>query len=157
MDKSIFREKSVENITSPDSLNDYIRVVRPSLWVTLGAIIVLLVGVAVWGVFGRLDTVVDAVAVSENNTLTIYINESDSKEALKGQFVTIEGDEYTFDHDESAGKKLLVSDDAVILSMLGDSEDTRVRSFAAQGSLPEGVYQATIVVDSVKPISFVTN
>ena len=53
MGKTIFRQKSMQKITSPEQMNDYIRVSNPSVWMILAAVIVLLAGVCVWGVFGH--------------------------------------------------------------------------------------------------------
>ena len=64
MNEQSFRKKSVDRVSSPEQLNDYIRVANPSLWLVLGAVIALLIGVCVWGVLGRLDTTVSAVAVA---------------------------------------------------------------------------------------------
>lgn len=55
MNDEIFRKESIDRVNSPEQLNDYIRCVRPSVWVALGAIAVLLAGVIVWGVFGQID------------------------------------------------------------------------------------------------------
>ncbi len=52
--ESVFREKSMENINSPDKLNDYIRVSTPGVWLVLAAVTVLLIGILVWGIFGTL-------------------------------------------------------------------------------------------------------
>ena len=52
MSKQLFRQKSMERITSPEQMDDYIRVSNPSVWMILAAVIVLLVGVCVWGIFG---------------------------------------------------------------------------------------------------------
>lgn len=49
MSNPIFRQKSIEKITSPEQINDYIRVSNPSVWMVLAAVIVLLAGVCVWG------------------------------------------------------------------------------------------------------------
>lgn len=54
MNSSIFREKSIERVSSPEKLDDYIRVTTPSVWITLAAIVILLVGVIAWGIFGEL-------------------------------------------------------------------------------------------------------
>lgn len=54
----LFRKKAVERITSPEKLNDYIHVTSPSIWMALGAIIVLLVGALVWATFGNIYTTV---------------------------------------------------------------------------------------------------
>lgn len=50
----IFRKKSLENITNPDHLDDYINVSRSSVWMILAAIIVFLLGVGIWCVFGKI-------------------------------------------------------------------------------------------------------
>ena len=49
--KSVFREKSLDRIQSPEQLNDYLRVTNPTVWVLLAAVIVLLAGMLVWGSF----------------------------------------------------------------------------------------------------------
>ena len=77
MDHSVFRQKSMVRITSPEQMNDYIRVSNPSVWMLLAAVIVLLIGVCVWGAFGHLDTVVQTGGVCEDGRLTVYLSESD--------------------------------------------------------------------------------
>ncbi len=59
MNNGIFRQKSIDKVSSPEKLDDYIRVTTPSVWIALAAIVVLLIGVIVWGCFGEL-TVHDA-------------------------------------------------------------------------------------------------
>ena len=49
MKESIYREKSLEKIKSPENLTDYIRVSNPGLWVLLAAILVLMIGAGIWG------------------------------------------------------------------------------------------------------------
>ncbi len=53
--ESIFRAKSIDRVSSPEQLNDYIRVTTPPVWVALFAIILLLAGVFVWSLCGRLE------------------------------------------------------------------------------------------------------
>ncbi|MBR2274576.1 MAG: hypothetical protein IJ873_00715, partial [Lachnospiraceae bacterium] len=55
MSNQIFREKSMERVASPEQLNDYIRVTSPSVWIILLAMLVLLAGILVWSVFGRVE------------------------------------------------------------------------------------------------------
>ena len=50
----IFRQKSIDKVSSPEKLDDYIRVTTPSVWITLAAIVILLAGFIVWGIFGEL-------------------------------------------------------------------------------------------------------
>lgn len=56
MKNLVFREKSLTKVSSPEQLNDYIRVSTPAVWLVLTAIVLLLVGVALWGCVGRLET-----------------------------------------------------------------------------------------------------
>ena len=51
----IFREKSMVRVSGPESLNDYIRVTSPSVWIALLALLVLLSGFLAWSIFGRIE------------------------------------------------------------------------------------------------------
>ncbi len=51
----IFREKSIKRVSSPEQLNDYIRVTSPSVWIVLLALVVLLLGMLAWSVLGRIE------------------------------------------------------------------------------------------------------
>ena len=53
---SIFREKSMSRVSSPEALNDYIRVTTPSVWIVLIALVLLLVGMLAWSIFGTVET-----------------------------------------------------------------------------------------------------
>ena len=55
MDNGLFRKSSVDRMNSPEQLNEYVRVVRPGVWIVLGAVALLLAGVVIWGVFGEVD------------------------------------------------------------------------------------------------------
>ena len=55
-ENTIFREKSISKVSSPESLNDYIKVTTPSVWIVLTALVVLLVGILAWSIFGRVKT-----------------------------------------------------------------------------------------------------
>jgi hypothetical protein len=52
--RSIFRKKSLERVTSPEQLNDYIKVTTPSVWIILAATLILIIGTLVWAVFGKI-------------------------------------------------------------------------------------------------------
>ena len=64
-EKSIFRDKSLERISTPEQLNDYIKVTKPSVWVVLIATILLIAGALVWAIFGKIEV------NTENGTRTV--------------------------------------------------------------------------------------
>lgn len=51
----LFRKKSLDRVSSPEQLNDYIRVTTPSVWLVLLAIIILLAGMIAWSVLGTVE------------------------------------------------------------------------------------------------------
>ena len=53
--RQIFREKSIERVTSPEQLDDYIKGTTPSVWLILIATVILLIGTLIWGVTGRIE------------------------------------------------------------------------------------------------------
>ena len=48
MENGLFRQKSIERISSPEELHDYMRVTSPRLWMILAAVVVLLAGFIVY-------------------------------------------------------------------------------------------------------------
>ena len=57
--ESIFRQKSIDRISSPEQLHDYIKVSSPGAWLVLVAIIIFLVGALVWAVNGSITVKTD--------------------------------------------------------------------------------------------------
>ena len=70
----LYRKKSMEKISSPEELNDYIRVTTPSVWIVLAAIIVLLVGLLAWSVFGMVDVRDEDGSVRSVHPISFVIN-----------------------------------------------------------------------------------
>jgi hypothetical protein len=52
MEQSVFRKESLERVNSPEQLDEYIRVARPSVWLVVGALALLLLGFGIWHVVG---------------------------------------------------------------------------------------------------------
>lgn len=71
---SIFREKSMERVSSPEELNDYIRVTTPSVWVVLAATVVLLLGMLSWSIFGTLEVHNEDGSTSEIAPISYVMN-----------------------------------------------------------------------------------
>ncbi len=154
---NLFRKKSLERISSPEQLNAYIRVATPSVWLLLTAIVILLAGVCVWGVFGHMDTTLTAVAVAEDGMMTAYVREADIASVKAEAVVTVDGDIV----------KIWAIDDQPVQVDESFSEYARHVGGLQQGewvyavkldvNCPDGIYTAQIVIDSVSPMSFVLN
>ena len=71
---SIFIEKSIDRVSGPESLNDYIRVTSPWVWIVLLALVLLIAGMLAWSVFGRIEVKDANDNVKEIAPITYIIN-----------------------------------------------------------------------------------
>ena len=157
MENTIFRKKSMDRISSPEQLNDYIRVTNPGIWTVLAAVIVLLVGFIVWGVVGTLETKVSAAAVSDGENVILYVSEAEIAGVAQDNAVRIDDAEYTV--SAIADAPIAVDESFTNYALhIGDlSMGEWVYPVTVSANLPDGVYEASIVTDSVSPISFLFN
>lgn len=159
MKSQLFREKSLERVSSPEQLNDYIRVANPSVWIALVAVVILLIGVCVWGVFGRLDTVLTVGAVSEGEQTICYVKESDIGSVSPDLKVRLNGEEYRI--LEIALRPIQIDEDfPEYLAHLGgitQGEWAYAVALDCAAGADGGIYEAQIVIESISPMSFVIN
>lgn len=96
MAKQIFREKSIERISSPEQLNDYLKVTKPAVWVVLIAVILLLVGMVIWGAFTYIGSRVNGSAKVNNGLMTVNFADNELAENVEeGMTVNVDGEEFT--------------------------------------------------------------
>ena len=131
MSDEIFRKKSLNRVKSPEDLNDYVRVANPGVWMVLAAVVVLLIGVCVWGILGRIETKVPAHLTADNGAVVCTVESADKDKIKSG--MTVEAG--------SAKGKVISADKDIVVEI----------------SLPDGTYDASIITESLKPLSFVFN
>ena len=89
---SVYRKASVERISSPEQLNDYLRVTNPSVWIVLAAVVLLLIGTLVWACFTDIGSSVSGVAAVENGVMTVRFEDAAlEKNVEAGMLVTVGG------------------------------------------------------------------
>ena len=151
---SIFREKSLEAIESPESLNDYLKVTSPSVWIVLAAIIALLVGTILWGIFGHIRTTTQVAVAVENGQAICYVPYAQAEGIIEQGTVTLEGNEYPL--DTNAEHMLVVLPEDTSLRLLKAGELTTgdpVVLVPVDTDLTDGIYSATAVTEDLHPIS----
>ena len=155
--QTLFRKKSLDRVPSPEQLNEYIRVANPSVWVLMAAIVILLVGICVWGVLGHLDTTLPAAAVAEEGTLTLYIQDTQIDRVQAGMQVMVDGQKQEI---LTIGQTPVPVEDqlsAYAIHVGGLQAGQWVYGAQVSGNFSDGVYSAQIIVDTVSPMSFVLN
>ena len=152
MDNKLFRKNSLERVSSPEQLNDYVKVSSPGIWIILAAAIVLRIGACVWGIWGRLETTVPAVVISKNGTTVCCCDTSYIAKVEVGMTVRVSERELSITSISSQETKLY---DYAPEAGFGAGQYGYISELS--GSVSDGIYQAEIVVESVSPMSFLWN
>ena len=134
--ESIFRKKTLERISSPEQLTDYLRITNPGVWVVMSAIIFLLLGLFFWTMTGTLQTKVDVKVNVENQTATIIPVNSDTL---------------------VADMPLQINSNVYVIAYTERDEYGRIYGIADVDDLPDGVYEGTAVIEAIHPIQFLIN
>ena len=154
---SIFRQKSIDRISSPEQLNEYIRVSNPGIWLLLSAVIIFLIGVGIWIVFGNIESTIPVCAVSSDGKTVCYIREADIKDCNEGDKISVNGQSAVLG-PISAEPETVDESFADYTIHLGNlTEGEWVFSVPVNVTLPDGIYAAEIVAENVSPLSFIFN
>ena len=156
--KKIFRDKALERVSSPEQLNDYIRVVNVGIWVILGALLALILGAVIWCSVITLETdSVDAAAVVKNGEVCLYFC-ADSREQVKaGMDLNIGQSEFIMPDVEIKSVKLFHQTDSAIMELLGTDGTGYVYCAEFWADIPNGVYPAGIVTSDISPFELLFN
>ena len=139
MEHSIFRKKSLERVISPEQLSDCIRVSTSGVWLVLIALVLVLAGLCVWSVFGRIPTRVEQSALAENGELTVLVPAKYESRLGETTSIECEGTRYENLRAEPGAN---------------EAGDVILR---VETELPDGEYEAVVTVDDVHPIFFIVN
>ena len=131
---AVFRKKTLDRISSPEDLTDYLKVTNPGVWVVLAAVIVLLCGIFVWSCVGTLETKEKASVIVEDHSAIVVLTDSN---VLK------------------EGMPLRVSTAEVTIASVYSDEYGRLVG-KAEIALPDGTYEGTLITDQTHPIDFLT-
>ena len=143
MQSQIFRNKSVERISSPEQLQDYMRVTTPGVWMVLTAVILLLVGMIISSAVVTMEsTIKEQAVVDEDGTVLQIALPLVQKELVEpGMRVHVAGREAKID---------------MIFQLEGEVQV--LAELTKEGDkLSAGTYDVEIVTETVTPISLLFN
>ena len=138
MDETIFRKKSLDRISSPEQLGDYLHVTSPTVWLILTAVILLLVGVLIWSTTASLDSFASGTAQVENGSMRIH-----------------------FDDDQIArnvqsGMNVVVGETESRISSIGTDPDGKIFA-SADTTLADGNYTVKVIFRKTQVIHLLFN
>lgn len=157
MKDSIFRKSNMDRLKSPEQLDDYIRVSNPGVWMILACVIILLIGMCVWGIFGKLNTTVTMPAVSYEGKTVCYVSQDDLTGIKAGMKVTIDESEYVITAIDATPVMITEEFEAYALH-IGDLQIGEwVYEIIIDAELNDGIYEARVITESVAPVFFLLN
>lgn len=159
MADSIFRQESLKKVSSPEELNDYIKVTSPGVWLAIAAAAALLIAALVWGIFGSLESSFTVRGFAKDGTVRCYV--SDVSAITEGSDVRIGDAEGTVSSVSVRPLSREEAEDAITtcggekydIYSLNLSEWNYVVEITA-AEVPDGLVTAKVVKEAVSPISF---
>ena len=138
MDKNVFRKESMERISSPEQLDDYLRVTTPGIWIVLAAVILLLASLFVWSGVTAMESSAAGTAEVKDGLLTLCFDD-----AAKAENVAV-------------GMNIRVGELTMPILSVGEGEDGSILA-VARTQLPDGVYDARVGYKSTQVIRMLFN
>jgi hypothetical protein len=159
MNNDLFRKKNMDRVSSPEQLNDRIRVTGFGVWLLLSGILLVLAGIVVWGIFGRLDTTLPVSAITQQGQTVCYVKEQSISQIQVGMAVDAESGSTTV---ASIAVVPVQVDDQFPEYLCHVGALTRgewVYEVTLQDALGEegSIFAAQIVTESIAPLTFVVN
>ena len=133
--QSVYRPKSLERISSPEQLTDYLKVSTPAVWMLLLAVVLLLGGGILWAAFGSLETTVRADGMVQDGTAVLLLPEQEDPDKF------------------SEGMVLRVNGVEGVVTQSGYTRDGRP-AVGGEVAVADGYYSAEIVKERIRPIDF---
>ncbi len=138
MAEAIPAEQGASRLSSPEQLNDYLKVTNPKIWMLLIALILLLVGLLVWSSVAVIESYATGTATADGGELIVLFDDAEHAKQVK------------------PGMTLEVGDaEAEILTVGVDDEGNVVAS--SNANIPDGVYDVRVGYNTTQVISLLLN
>ena len=149
----LFRERPLEELSTPDQLSGYLRVTGSGVWIALAGIVVLLAGLLVWSISARLAVTVQVPALVKGGELSCYVRAEDVDPSEEEITITI-GDVVVQAATADARSMTMGAVDREGLYASGYvTPGSIVEVFTCAVDLEDGLYNAAVTTDTVRPVS----
>lgn len=152
--KELFRKNALKKIQNPNELDAYIKVASPSVWTMLVAAIVFLCGVGFWGVFGTMESSVNALAVLTDGKATIYIAPEDAQGVKEGDTIRVNKTQGVLLSAPGVPLQITADFDAYARTVGNLQIDDFIIPIEADLILSDGAYSVKLITESIHPIEF---
>lgn len=134
----IFRKETTDRLSSPEQLDDYMKVTSPGIWIVLIAVILMIAGIFVWSAAVTIDTYISGTGRAEGGEITVSFDDSTAAAYVE------------------SGMELLVGDRRAPLDYVGRDEAGNVTAVANM-SIPDGQYDVKVAYKQTQILSLLFN
>ena len=153
-----FRKNATENASSSDTLRNYLQVTSPRLWMLLGVVTVLLIGMIIFACTATIENTMDLTV-----TVKGYAEGDERAPNIpEGHFISVTSRlPLSFKETVEPGMVLRVAgQEGKLAYVYSTAEGDLVLAFKMDNDpsgLEDGDYDGTLVLKSVSPISYLLN
>lgn len=133
--KQIFRQKNLAQMSSPEELNDILKVVNPSGWVILLSVFLILTGLFVWCLVGNVEKKINSSVEVSNGIAHFVIKDT----AIK------------------SGMKVIIGDTESLIRDTGQNKNGYYIGAADVPEMTDGIYKAKITIEKINPVKLLFN
>ena len=138
MSGDIAETQHARSISSPEQLNDYLKVTSPKVWVLLAAIVLLVAGLLLWSGFTTIESYATGTARAVGGELAVLFDDPDK--AAKVQ----------------PGMEMDVGDVKTEVLTVGMDENGNIVA-SAHANIPDGSYAVRVGYKTTQVISMLLN
>ena len=133
--KQIFRQKNLAQMSSPEELNDILKVVNPSGWVILLSVFLIFAGLFVWCLVGNVERKINSSVEVSNGIAHFVIKDT----AIK------------------SGMKVIIGDTESLIRDVGQNKNGYYIGAVDVPEMTDGIYKAKITIEKINPIKLLFN
>ncbi len=130
--------RDANRLSSPEQLDDYLKVTSPKVWVLLAAIVLLLAGLLLWGGFTTVESYATGTARAVGGELVVTFDDAEKADRVQ------------------PGMQVEIGDVRAEVLAVGKDEDGNPVA-SAQANVPDGSYDVRVGYKATQVISMLLN
>nr|WP_297706624.1 hypothetical protein [uncultured Butyrivibrio sp.] len=138
MKKNLYREKSIKKISSPENLDEYLRVTTPSMWAVLFGTAIVLIGIFIWSAAMSIGSYTYGTAKVENGKVTAVFQDNKTSRLI------------------DSGMEMVIGDVRIPIDSIGIDADGNVIA-VSMTYIPDGEYEVKTCYKQTRMIDMLLN
>lgn len=157
MKSELFRGKSLKRISSPERIDECIKVIDVRLWLVGVACLVFIFALAVWGIFGKIEITDRAVTVCENGKAICFVSEKNKAEIYEKTEFRIGDKVYELKSVSDTPQKACEAMPEYAAHLARFKKEDWVYAVTIDENSKDGIYETEVLTLAVSPLRLLFN